>query len=113
MFTQIENWQRNGLAYLSPISTWEIALLVFDNHLSLGTTIDDFVEEATCDEGLRMLSLTPAILVESTRLPPGLHRDPADRILAATAREHGLTLVTRDKALLRYGRSGHLSIRKP
>jgi PIN domain nuclease of toxin-antitoxin system len=39
-----------------------------------------------------------------------LHRDPSDRILAATAREHSLVLVTRDEELVRYGRKGHLPI---
>jgi predicted nucleic acid-binding protein len=33
--------------------------------------------------------------------------------LVATAREHGLTLITRDKALLRYAKQGHLNARKP
>ncbi len=60
-----------------------------------------------------MLPLTPRILIESTRLPGGLHLDPVDRILVATARELGLTLVTRDKLLLAYARKGHLNARKP
>jgi PIN domain nuclease of toxin-antitoxin system len=46
------------------------------------------------------------ILIVSSFLP----RDPADCILAATAREYGATLVTRDRALLNYGRQGHISV---
>ena len=111
-FNHIENWQRDGSAYLSPISAWELALLVESSHINLVATIDEFVQEATRDGGLQILPLTPSILIESTRLPGDLHRDPADRILAATARSQGLTLVTRDKALLRYGKAGHLSVRK-
>ncbi|MEA2794644.1 MAG: hypothetical protein QOI87_2024, partial [Bradyrhizobium sp.] len=37
-------------------------------------------------------------------------RDPADRIIAATARDLGATLITRDRALLGYGTQGHLSV---
>jgi PIN domain nuclease of toxin-antitoxin system len=56
--------------------------------------------------------VSPWILIESVRLPGKLHRDPADRILAATARENGLTLLTRDDALLEYAAEGHLAARK-
>jgi PIN domain nuclease of toxin-antitoxin system len=37
-------------------------------------------------------------------------RDPADRIIAATARDHGATLMTRDRALLAYGEQGHIRV---
>jgi PIN domain nuclease of toxin-antitoxin system len=105
--------QRKRTLFLSPISTWELALLVADGYIDVRTSVDQFVETATEDGGLQLAPLTPRILIESTRLPGTLHRDPADRILAATARELGLTLVSRDQKLLRYGRSGHIRIRKP
>jgi len=47
--------------------------------------------------------------MESSFLPGSLHRDPADRIIAATAREYGHTVITRDRALLDYARQGHLA----
>jgi PIN domain nuclease of toxin-antitoxin system len=46
--------------------------------------------------------------VSCHRLPSQLHDDPVDRILVATARIEGLTLVTRDRALLDYATQGHL-----
>jgi len=45
-------------------------------------------------------------------VPGNMHRDPSDRILVATAREHGLTLLTRDRDLLAYRRKGHLNVLK-
>jgi PIN domain nuclease of toxin-antitoxin system len=42
-------------------------------------------------------------------LPGAPPRDPADRIIAATAREHGYTVMTRDATLLAYAREGYLS----
>jgi len=59
---------------------------------------------------LPLADLPPHVLLESSSLPGNLNRDPADRILAATAREYGYTVMTRDKALLDYGREGHLSV---
>lgn len=45
---------------------------------------------------MRLLELTPRIALESTRLGSSFHTDPADQVIAATARVHGLKLVTAD-----------------
>ena len=50
--------------------------------------------------GISVVPLEPEIAVASTRLPFEMHPDPADRILVATARYLGATLVTADRALL-------------
>ena len=94
--------------YLSDVSVWAVARLAADGHIDLLMSVDRFTYEATRDGGLRLLPLTTHILIESTRLPGDMHGDPSDRLLAATAREHGLALVTRDRDLLQYGREGHL-----
>ncbi|MDQ5917640.1 MAG: hypothetical protein QG660_751, partial [Pseudomonadota bacterium] len=52
--------------------------------------------------------LSPEIAVASTRLPGEIHADPADRIIVATARHLGATLVTADGLLLAYGAAGHM-----
>ena len=57
-----------------------------------------------------LTELTPSLLMESSFLPGSIRGDPADRIIAATARECGYTVVTRDRALLDYGREGYLSV---
>jgi PIN domain nuclease of toxin-antitoxin system len=49
-------------------------------------------------------------LIASSFLPGKPPRDPADRIIAATARDLGATLVTRDRALLDYGSQGHIAV---
>ena len=109
---QLLAWQRRQALYISAMSVWEVARLVADAHLDLGTSMDQFLAQATGESGLRLLALETNILIESTRLPGDIHRDPADRVLAATARHHGLTLVTRDKALLDYGKRGHIKVLK-
>jgi len=110
LFAQVESWQAADEVYLSAISILEVARLVSYGQLDLGMSVDDFVQESTRDGGFQLLPLSTRVLIESTRLPGDLHRDPSDRLLAATAREHSLTLVTRDRELLRYGRRGHLRV---
>ena len=57
---------------------------------------------------MELAELSPQILIASSFLPGDPPGDPADRILAATAREYGYTLVTRDRPLLDYAKQGHL-----
>lgn len=45
-------------------------------------------------------------------LPGKPPKDPTHRIIAATARELGATLMTRDRALLDYGAQGHVAVRE-
>jgi len=54
--------------------------------------------------------MPPELLIASSFLPGKPPRDPFDRIIAATARDLGATLITRDRALLDYGKQGHLSV---
>jgi PIN domain nuclease of toxin-antitoxin system len=58
--------------------------------------------------GVQLADISPDVLISSSFLPGVPPNDPADRILAATAREHGYQLVTRDRLLLAYGEQGHI-----
>ncbi len=112
-FTDVEKWQRQRAVYISAISVLELARLVAHGALDLGTSIDRFVEDAARNGGFQLLALEVPILIESTRLPDDMHRDPSDRLLVATAREHNLTLITADRDILAYASRGHLDARKP
>jgi PIN domain nuclease of toxin-antitoxin system len=54
--------------------------------------------------------MSPELLIASSYLPGKPPNDPTDRIIAATARELGATLLTRDRALLEYGKQGHIAV---
>jgi len=112
-FSDVETWQRQKAVYISAISVLELARLVTDGALNLGTSIDRFVEDATRNGGFQLLALNVSILIESVRLPGNIHRDPSDRLIVATAREHNLTLITADREILAYAARGHLNARKP
>lgn len=82
--------------YLSDISLWETALLVERGRLALDRSLDEFLEVAASPATVRVLPISREIVVEMNRLPPGFHRDPADRLIVATARALGLRVATRD-----------------
>ncbi len=94
--------------YLSVLSPWEIGLLDAKRRITLNQRCLDWLHAAIERSGVLTLPLTLEIAVESHQLPGRLHNDPVDRILVATARLEGLTLVTRDRAILDYAAQGHL-----
>ena len=87
---------------VSAISCWEIAKLVEYGRLELPSPLEDWFEQALNYPGVQLLALTPEIAIESTRLPGEFHRDPADKIIVATARIYGFSLVTSDDKILNY-----------
>ena len=93
---------------VSAISIWEIGMLESKGRVSLPTSPAAWVERALTAPGLSLVPLTPAIALHSSRLPGNFHGDPADRIIVATARELGATLVTRDRQILDYGARHHV-----
>jgi PIN domain nuclease of toxin-antitoxin system len=92
---------------VSAITPWEIGLLTSKGRLQLGADVMQWIRAALAKPGVYLAPLEPEIAVASTRLPFEMHADPADRILVATARHLGATLVTADGALLDLARSGH------
>jgi PIN domain nuclease of toxin-antitoxin system len=96
--------------YLSPVSAWEIGLLVRRGRLELGIAAESYIERAFRLPGVRIAALTPEMAVRSSYLPGDLHEDPADRMLVSTAIVMGLKLITRDKRLLDYGARGFLAV---
>ena len=84
------------------ISCWEVAKLVQLGRLGLDRDVGDWLGAALAGQRIRLIPLFPRVAVESTRLPGGFHRDPADQIIVATARVLDCPLLTRDARLLAY-----------
>lgn len=85
--------------YVADISLWEIATLAQLGRIRLRLPLRDWLEAATAPPLVRRVGISPAIAAELATLPPGFHRDPADRILVSTARVLGATLLTQDKRI--------------
>lgn len=98
---QLEAFEVQGLG-VSAISCWEVAKLVEGERLELSRPVEEWLSYALSYPGVVFLPLTPAIAVESARLPGEFHRDPADQIIVATARVHQCRLATADRKILLY-----------
>jgi PIN domain nuclease of toxin-antitoxin system len=105
----MERSYRSGeFIYVSPITAWEIGLLVSRGKLTSPMAPQRWFGRLLEAPGVRLADMSPDVLIASSFLPGVPPRDPADRILAATARAHGSRLMTRDTPLLTYARQGHL-----
>ena len=90
--------QDGGLA-ISAITLWELALLLARGRIQAYGTVEASVR--LLSEGTVVRPITPEIAALSTQFPDDYPREPADRLIGATARAEGLTLVTRDENIRR------------
>ena len=100
--------EAGGRLMVSPITAWEIGLLVSRGRLPL--TMDPkawfraFLERGQ----VSLAPMTPETLIDSSFLPESKLTDPADRIVVATARAMQMPILTRDRRILAYARTGHV-----
>ena len=90
---------KEGLAIAS-ITLWEIATLVARGRIAVQGTVANWTTQLLATTGVAVLDLTPTIAELSTAFGPDYSKDPADQIIGATARAHGLPLITADTQLL-------------
>lgn len=102
-------YRAGSTVFVSAISAWEVGLLVSRNRLSLVASPERWFQRLLAIPGVRLADLSPDILIASSFLPGNPPRDPADRIILATARDLGVTLITRDRLLLAYGENGQVN----
>ena len=87
---------------VSPISTLEISRLVAAGDIRLSVPLTDWILQSMTDLAAETVSVSHEVAIEAYALPGEFHRDPADRVLVATARRNGLTVVTADDRILSY-----------
>jgi PIN domain nuclease of toxin-antitoxin system len=92
-------WQGGGTISLSAVSVWEIALLVDTGRIELDIPIEAWVERFIDRPGIEAVPLGHRAACRSYRLHHLEHRDPADRLLIATAIELACPLVTYDERI--------------
>jgi len=85
--------------WLSPISIWELSVLVAKRRLELDDDIDAWVSRTLAQTMYREAPLTNEVALEVPKIRFS-HRDPADHFIAASAKVFDLTLVTADPRLL-------------
>jgi PIN domain nuclease of toxin-antitoxin system len=95
--------------FVSPITGWEVGLLAMKRKFRSHYAPQRWLEVLLALPLVRVAELAPHVLLQSCFLPGTPPREPSDRIIAATAREYGLTVMTRDRELLNYAIQGHIS----
>lgn len=90
-----------GGVCLAAISLWEAQLLHSKQRLQLPLPFPDWLSRATESRVLTVLPLDRDVAIAADSLPARFHGDPADRLIVATARTHGIPLATRDRAIRR------------
>ncbi len=95
-----EEADRRQLA-VSAISLWEAHMLNARRRIDLPAPFPQWLVEASGPEVVQVVPLDAEVVVALDDLPASFHGDPADRIIAATARSRGMPLATWDKALRR------------
>lgn len=87
---------------VASISLLEVARKVEVGNLLLAAPLEHWFLLALPQGKSQVFQITPAIAIESSRLPGDFHKDPADRLIVATARVHQLIILTSDKRILDY-----------
>ena len=94
---------------VSDISLWEVATLHSLGRIRLTLPLREWLEKAVAPPLVRRHGISAAVAAEVAALPDSFHRDPADRILVATARILGATLLTNDRHIVEAGLVSTLS----
>ena len=90
--------REDGLA-IAAITLWELAVLVARGRIQAYGTAEASLRLLV--EGVTIRPLTAEIAALATQFPADYPRDPADRLIGATARAEGLPLITRDEGIRR------------
>lgn len=98
----IEQELLNGDVVISAISAWEIALLVERGRLSLSMDVSTWLSMVEQIDGVHFMPVDVEISVKSTHLPGEFHKDPADRMIVATARKLAVPLISKDEKIRNY-----------
>lgn len=98
----IERSVRTSRLAVSAISIWEISMLFERKRIELSTPFDAWLGELDSNPFVEFIPIDNRIAVEANQLPGDFHRDPADRLIVATARLLDMPLLTADTKILDY-----------
>ena len=89
--------RKNDGVAISDVTLYELAWLVQKNRIQMANSIEAFFEQV--EMRFIVLPVTATIARLATKFIAPYPSDPMDRLIGATALDHGVPLVTRDKAL--------------
>lgn len=97
---EVRKARRAGACAISSISLWELALLFEKGRLRGSGSIESSIRQITDDVAVQVLEINADIAALATTFPETYPKDPGDRLIGATARSLGLTLITQDERIL-------------
>jgi len=98
----IETELDGGQIFVSSISAWELAMLVAKGRLALSMDVAEWLSHIGSIDAVSFIPVDNELAVKSTELPGEFHKDPADRLIVATARKFAAPLVTADEKIRAY-----------
>jgi PIN domain nuclease of toxin-antitoxin system len=112
-FLTILNNAPEGNILISPMTIWEVSMLLERKRIELEMDVGEWAERVFSHPSVSQAPFTPEIAILSNRLPNGIHGDPVDRILVATSHLSHSVLVTADTKILEYGKGQLISVYNP
>jgi PIN domain nuclease of toxin-antitoxin system len=100
-----ECWRDGGTILISAVTGWEIAQLADVGRIELDRSAENWFERFVDRPGIKSVPLSHHAAMRAYRLNDLEHRDPADRLLIATAIELGCPLITYDARIARFGKN--------
>lgn len=91
-----------GQILVSSMSAWELAMLVERGRVALSMDVASWLDTLSQIDAVQMVPVDSEIAVKSVQLPGDFHKDPADRIIVATARKFAAPLVSADEKIRAY-----------
>ncbi|RAP61719.1 twitching motility protein PilT [Achromobacter sp. HZ01] len=98
----IEAEAQDGEILVSAISAWEVAMLAKAGRLALTMEAEAWLDTVAQVRAIRFVPVDVGISIQSVYLPGEFHKDPADRIIVATARRHSAPLISADMKIRGY-----------
>lgn len=92
----------DGQILVSAITPWEIAMLLEKGRMALAMDLDEWLSAVESIECVSVVPISSRVAVQSVRLPGEFHKDPADRLIVALARELNAPLLTADEKIQGY-----------
>lgn len=98
----IDQETQAGEIIISSISAWEIAMLINKDRIVISMDLDEWLSTIEQIDAVKFWPVDNDIAIKSANFLGEFHKDPADRMIVATARKLGCALVTADEKIINY-----------
>lgn len=97
---ELRKAEQNGELAIASITLWELALLYQGGRLRTSGSIESSIRMILEKSRVQVIEISPEIAALTAAFPDSYPKDPADRLIGATARAHGFTVITQDERIL-------------